>query len=217
MTDGPVTMSWVSQITKNILFGPAPRGTDDVEYLTTCKGVGHFINLLPVSASFTRLSLYPNKRSMKRAVPLSQAYMGCYDGDEYVFPATYHGFPFNVSAIQPKGRLKEEQTRNLAVEYVKHAKKLMGIFKGNSVVYIHARDGFNDEAFIAFAIWGLSKDCNAPSNIVNWFAQTVGSGGGSSSILNRGVFGEDEENMKLLAFIWAEARKPASPFDRGVK
>lgn len=220
MTDGLVTMSWVSRITKCILFGPAPRGTDDVDYLTQRMGVGHFINLLPTSASFTRVSEYSGKRAMKRAVPLSQAYMGCYDDDEHVFPAIYHGLPFNSSTIQPKGRLKEEQMHNLAVEYVKHAKKVVGAVKGNnSAIYIHARDGFNDEAFIAFAVWGLAKDPHAPANIASWFSQTVGSGGGGDNgpIVNKGVFGEDEENMKLLTCIWSEARKPASPFDRGVK
>jgi hypothetical protein len=210
-------MSWVSQLTQDIVFGPPPRNQADIKYLCDQHDVRHFINLVPRSASFTRVPEHVTKRSMKRAVPTSEAYLGYYDDDddEARFPGQYHHHPFDATAIPPKGRLKEDQTKNLAVEYVRHAKKLVSIVKAG-VSFIHSTDGFKDEAFMAFAIWALLKGPNMPNDILAWFAQTV-NGESKKVIINRSVFNEDEQNMKLLAAIWAEARKPASPFDRGAK
>jgi len=207
-------MSWISRLNPSIVFGPAPRGTDDVAYLSETLDVTLFINLTPRSATYTRVPEFVSKRSMKRTVATSEAYIGYFD-DDNPLPVEYHNVPFDSAAIPPKGRLKEHQICNLAVEYVRFTKReVMPFIKGKAITFIHAKDGFGDEAFIAFAVWALSKAHSPPSDVLAWFTQAVGS---NSPVVNKGVLNEDEENLKLLAAIWAEARKPASPFDRGAK
>lgn len=206
------TMSWVSRITPKILFGPKPESKQDVEYLK--RFVGTIVNLLMPSATYTKVSEFRHKRMMKRAVKSSESYLGHYDPYEDAedeFPLRYVSLPFDVDAIVATGRLKEDQMRKRADAYVQHARKIVAAAKAGSI-YIHAKTGFLTEAFIAFAVWGLTvSKQEAPADIRVWFAQTVNA---PQSTINMNVFNEDEENMLLLECIWKEARKPASPFHK---
>jgi hypothetical protein len=205
------TMSWVSRITPKILFGPKPESKQDVEYLK--RFVGTIVNLLIPSATYTKISEFRSKRMMKRAVMTSQSYLGYYDIDEDAeeFPMHYISLPFDVDAIVATGRLKEDQMRKRADAYVQHARKIASAAKAGSI-YIHSKTGFLTEAFIAFAVWGLTASKQeAPTDIRVWFSQTVNA---PQSTINMNVFNEDEENLLLLECIWKEARKPASPFHK---
>lgn len=209
-------MSWVSRITPKILFGPKPESRQDVEYLM--RFAGNIVNLLMPSATYTKISEFAlSARSMKRAVKTSESYVGYFDADSGDdFPMRYVPLPFDVDAIVATGRLKEDQMRKRADAYVQHARKIVAATIGASGteggLYIHAKTGFLTEAFLAFAVWGLTASKqDAPADIRVWFAQTLNA---PESTINMNVFNEDEENMLLLECIWKEARKPASPFHR---
>lgn len=209
MQEGYV-MSWVSTLTPYIHFGPKPESMKDIIFLKEKKHIDVIINLLPITATFTKVPLNGGPYSMKRVVNMSCSYLGFYEvGD---CPINHTSMPFDPSEIASKGRLKEDQMRNLAKVYVDHARKVLKIVSGfenkNSVVYVHAKDGFMTEAFIAFAIWGINSRGSSISvaAIDEWFKQ--------ATHLNQNIFHEDPENFELLKCIWSESRKPKSPFEK---
>lgn len=179
-------MSWVTELTPHLLFGPPPKTLDELGYLVTVRHISHIINVCDKSSNQRTAKGYKRDESYKM-------YFDTF-GDDYR-PLAF-AFPLEIGSFQATGRLKSDQLKNAAQHYLKHARTIVTHIekhpKGNRF-YLHQKTGFDQEVYVAFAVWLLW--CN-PEGVdpLAWLKE-----GNHDILLDR-----DPDKLALLAEIWKE-------------
>lgn len=129
--DDDYVMSYVVPCTPWLYFGPPPRTAQDVEYLRKVCKVTDIVNMRTDKSCFYKRHFEEQEEGAVNIIFL----------------------PTDTTQWPSVGRLKKDQLLNRARRYVDHARPVT--LKKTRVLYIHDRSGEEEEAFIAFALWGL--------------------------------------------------------------
>jgi len=183
-------MGWVVRCgDSNIFFGPPPNSKDDLFYLTQKMRIAFIVSLKPKTGRLTREIKWVELSDSRARYDTSVWY-------RKLDPEMAGGIlPLDGGEISAMTDAEQVQ---LYITLAKQIRSELGTKKAECV-FVHYKDGFSHEVYIAMALWRLEAGLHAPKDPVEWL---------KSNDHHQALKMATEQEMMLK--VWAEATKRAT-------
>lgn len=151
-------MGWVVGCGGRIYFGPPPNTADNLRYLRKTLGIRNIVSLKPLTGRLTAPNRYDS------------------EGNRYDTSIWYAKKDAKITVhtcpLANQSAMDSMKDADVVEVYIGLARKIAGDMDG-APVYIHHRDGFTHEAYVAMAMWRLEAGptvAGIPRDPVAWLA-----------------------------------------------